>query len=61
VGADAVIVLEFKREALSDGESFEETTVESKDEKSRTVQKTGSVSSTAAEGNVIRALFIKYR
>jgi putative NIF3 family GTP cyclohydrolase 1 type 2 len=60
-GADAVIILEISRRQLLDQKDFEETVTESKDEKGVTIKKTGSVSNPSAEGNVIKALFIKYR
>lgn len=59
--SDAVIILAVTRKKLTDEKRYVETTTESKDEKGTTVQRTATESNPSAEGNEIRALFIRYR
>ena len=61
IGADAVIILEISRRKLLDQKDYVETTTKTKDEDGVTIKKTTSVSDPSAEGNVIKALFVRYR
>lgn len=61
-GADAVIILAVTRKRLSDERRYVETTTETRDDKGQTtLQRTASESNPSAEGNEIKALFIRYR
>ena len=60
-GADAVIIVSFRRTRLSDAQHVVETVTETKSDDETTVKKETSVEDVGADGNEIRALFIRYR